>query len=102
MKRLGQEWAGTSIRHGTLREDDLIPAFEEVLDTAGVEYERPPAVDKLLLGQSLTDDEQEEVGYYLNETLFGLLDGIAPEGTNFGAHEADGSDFGFWKTEEAE
>ena len=100
MPKLGKEWTGNSVSRGTLREQDLIPAFEEVLDTAGVEYDRPVSVDKLLLGQALTDDEQEEVGFYLNETLFDLLDGIAPEGTYFGTHEGDGSLFGFWEVEE--
>jgi hypothetical protein len=99
MKRLGTDWIGTSISHGTLREEDLISAFEEVLDTAGIEYDRPTAVDKLLLGQPLTNDEQEEVGFYANETLFDLLNKIAPEGTSFGAHPGDGSDFGFWEVE---
>jgi hypothetical protein len=99
MAQLGKEWIG-SIISATLREQDLIPAFERVLDIAGVEYDRPAAVDNLLLGQSLTDNDQEEVSYYLNETLIDLLDEIAPEGTYFGAHPGDGSDFGFWEREE--
>jgi hypothetical protein len=99
MAQLGKEWIGSSVSHGSLREQDLIPAFEGVLDTAGVEYERPAAVDKLLLDQALTDDEQQEVSCYLNETLFDLIDGIAPAGTYFSSHPGDGSDFGFWETE---
>jgi len=97
--QLGKEWIGESVSHGTLREQDLIPAFEGVLDAAGVEYDRPQAVDKLLESQPLTDEEMEEIGFYLNETLFDLLNGIAPEGTCFGSHEGDGSDFGFWEIE---
>lgn len=100
MAQLGKDWIGSSVSHATLREEDLIPAFESVLDSAGVEYDRPTAVEKLLLDQPLTDDEQEEVGLYLNETLFDLLDGIAPEGTYFGAHPGDGADFGFWECED--
>jgi hypothetical protein len=100
MKRLGNEWIGSSVSHATLREADLIPAFEGMLDIAGVEYVRPPSVAKLLLDQPLTDDEHEEIGYYLNETLFDLLNDIAPEGTSFGSHPGDGSDFGFWESEE--
>ncbi len=101
MAQLGKEWTG-SIISATLREQDLIPAFEGVLDIAGVEYHRPPSVDKLLLGQSLADDEMEEVGFYLNETLFDLLDEIAPKGTYFGSHPGDGADFGFWESDEDE
>jgi len=99
MTQLSKEWTGRSVSYATLREEDLIPAFERVLDVAGVEYERPALVDKLLLGQPLADSEWEEVGYYVNETLFDLLDGIAPEGTSFGAHPGNGSDFGFWEAE---
>ena len=99
MNRLDKDWMGRSVSSATLREVDLIPAFEEVLDAAGVEYDRPASVDKLLLSQSLTDDESEEVGFYLNEELFDLLNDIAPEGTYFGAHPGDGADFGFWELE---
>jgi hypothetical protein len=100
MAQLWKEWRGSVIA-ATLRGQDLIPAFEGVLDIAGVEYERPQSVDKLLLGQPLTDNEQEEVSYYLNETLIDLLNEIAPEGTYFGSHPGDGSDFGFWESEDA-
>src|SRR5271155_3178057 len=98
MAQLGKDWHG-SIISATLREQDLIPAFEGVLDSAGVEYERPASVDKLLLGQFLTDEEMGETAFYLNETLFDLLNDIAPEGTVFGSHPGDGADFGFWETE---
>src|ERR1700677_4439518 len=98
MSQLGTDWNG-SIISATLREQDLIPAFEGVLDIAGVEYDRPASVDKLLLDQALTDDEMEEVGFYLNETMFDLLNEIAPEGTYFGSHPGDGADFGFWEDE---
>ena len=101
MSQLGTDWIG-SVISATLREQDLIPAFEGVLDIAGEEYDRPPAVDNLLSEQPLTDDEMEEVGFYLNETLFDLLNEIAPEGTFFGSHPGDGADFGFWESEEDE
>ena len=101
MSQLGTEWIG-SVISATLREHDLIPAFEGVLDIAGVEYDRPPSVDKLLLEQSLTDDETEEVSFYVNETLFDLLNDIAPAGTQFGSHPGDGADFGFWEIGENE
>jgi hypothetical protein len=99
VSQLGTDWIG-SVISATLREQDLIPAFEGVLDIADVEYDRPASVDKLLLSQALTDEEMEEVGFYLNETLFDLLNEIAPEGTFFGSHPGDGTDFGFWENEE--
>ena len=101
MAKLGKEWTGSSVSHGTLREQDLIPVFEEVLDVARVEYDRPASVDKLLLGQPLNEEEMEEVSFYVNETLFDLLDGIAPEGTYFGADPGDGSDFGYWEEDDS-
>jgi hypothetical protein len=101
VSQLGTEWTG-SVISATLREQDLIPAFEGVLDIAGVEYDRPASVDKLLLGQPLSDEEMGDVGFYLNETLFDLLNGIAPKGTYFGSHPGDGADFGFWEQEDEE
>jgi hypothetical protein len=84
-----------------MREEDLIPTFEDVLRQAGVEpTDRPPAVDKLLEGGELTDDEREEVLWYLNEELFEALNDIAPEGTTFGAHPGDGADYGYWEDED--
>lgn len=100
MKRLTDDWVNVTVSHGTLREADLIPAFEELLESAGVAYDRPACVDRLLNGDHLSTSEWEEASYYLNEGLFDLLNEIAPEGTYFGAHPGDGSDFGFWQCEE--
>ena len=94
MAQLDTNWNG-SVISATLREQDLIPAFEGVLDIAGVEYDRPASVDKLLLGQSLTDEETEEVAFYLNETLFDLLNEIYARRNLLRADPGDGSDFGF-------
>src|ERR1700722_20706954 len=99
MAQLDKTWNG-SIISATLREQDLIPVFEAVLDTAGVAYDRPASVDKLLLGQPLTDNEQEEAAYYLNETLFDQLDEIAPEGTYIGSPPGGGGGLAFLGSEE--
>jgi hypothetical protein len=99
MARLDQDWIG-SVSSGTLREQDLIPAFEAVLDIAAVQYDRPVSADKLLRGWKLTGNDWEEVGFYLNEILFDLLNDVAPEGSYFGAHPGDGADFGFWEQED--
>ena len=102
MSKLDQTWANVSVSTATLREEDLIPAFEQVLDSAGVSFDRPASADKLLAGKALLDEEWEDVAYYLNETLFDLLNEIAPEGTYFGSHPGDGADFGFWSFDEEE
>lgn len=99
--QLSNEWVNQSVSHGTMREEDLIPAFEHVLHHAGEELpERPAAVEKLLAGGELTDKEQETVSYYVNEGLFDALSRIAPDGYYFGAHPGDGCDYGFWAAEE--
>jgi hypothetical protein len=98
-QRLGSEWVG-SISSGTMREEHLIPVFEDALDHAGVAYERPEAVDRLMDGAELDDADWDAVSWYVNEELWGLLDDVAPEGTSFGAHEGDGADYGFWAYED--
>lgn len=100
-----------TIIHGTLRPEDLIPAFLDALqerDKAEADKLRDryseviAAVDRGELdhldrqGHSL----MEQVDWLLNEDLYYALNDLAPEGTRFGAHEGDGSDFGFWPIEE--
>lgn len=100
MGKLTDDWVNVSISHGTLRDVDLIPVFEEILESAGAGFDRPASVDRLLAGEELTESDWDEVSWYLNEDLFDLLNEIAPDGTYFGAHPGDGADFGFWQFEE--
>jgi len=92
--------ADQSVTHGTLRAEDLVEAFTE-------EYERlggRPHNIKLFRSHLLLEegeDREDELSYDL-EDLYELLNELAPEGTSFGAHEGDGSDFGFWTYEEME
>ena len=91
-----------SISTGTMRPADLVPAFLAELtkhdrDTAdSYRAEIPPAAledDRAAFWD--TDDAAE-----ILESLFDALDSAAPEGCYFGAHPGNGSDYGFWMTDE--
>jgi hypothetical protein len=88
-----------SVIHGTLRPQDLVPAFLDYLREHGVEMNG--------LGLPLPDDDHdwwqsEECSWLLHETLFYAMDDLAPVGHYFGAHPGDGSDFGYWPDAEEE
>ncbi len=117
-----------SVSHGTLIPQDLAHAFAECLvqliaarttsgdpipelDTAerqsraGALIEILAALDIAsalnLNGKALAEFESWlELEYAeLAEGMHDFLDEIAPAGIRFGAHEGDGSDFGFWDAE---
>tara|TARA_R110000751_G_scaffold28003_3_gene73460 strand:+ start:996 stop:1316 length:321 start_codon:yes stop_codon:yes gene_type:complete len=100
-----------TISHGTMRLPDVIPCFLAALwsidpqrhdaliaaqpSGTRARMQRPHILDSDPWWRS--DDADE-----LLVDLFDALDGVAPEGTYFGAHEGDGSDYGFWPIEEEE
>ena len=90
--------ADQTVIHGTLRAEDLVSAFTDEYERLGG---RPSNVElfrsHLLLEEG--ESREDELHYDL-EDLYELLNDLAPEGTSFGAHEGDGSDFGFWTHEE--
>ena len=95
---------GTVI-HATLRPQDIIPAFMNVLtecDPAAafrLRQENPALKGALHSAAAGIPDpwwESEEASMLLNEDLFDAMQAIAPEGYTFGSHPGDGSDFGFW------
>lgn len=82
------EHLDVSISHGTLKAEDLIESFMILLE----EYDPMFAEEANTVRKQWNDDDM-----FLNEYLFEALENMAPEGYYFGAHEGDGSDFGFWK-----
>jgi hypothetical protein len=82
-----------------MRNEDLIPAFATALHRlVNANGHNMPAV----LGEVLDLNEQyesEEADRILSD-LFDALNFYAPKGHYFGAHEGDGSDYGFWAIED--
>lgn len=88
-----------SVLTGTMREEDLIPAFMDVL------REYVPKVAKTIEQENKdvfawledTDQDQPEfLSEFLNETLWDALNDLCPPYVYFGASEGDGCDYGFW------
>lgn len=97
-----KEIIGT-VSHGTMRPQDLIPCFLDVLSDVW-----PEAYDGYMVAafspipayvQDEGDDSEwwaSDDASYLLESLFDQLDEASPDGFYFGAHPGDGSDYGFW------
>lgn len=86
-----------SVSSGTMREEDLIPAFMDCLE----HFDKPHADS--LRGELVEieaiqneDEKMEQMGYFLNESLFDKLNEFAPPYFYFGSHPGDGADYGFW------
>jgi hypothetical protein len=94
--------AGT-VSHGTLRTGDLIGAFASELSRHTIYTNAPLIVEaNLWLDREASDMAAyyEDAGPELVNALIDALNDIAPEGMYFGAHEGDGSDFGFWHVDD--
>ena len=91
---------GTLI-HGTLRNEDLIPAFTQEL--AHLSDGQHPLIDEINqfewysedIRLDISEDQQEYASELVND-LMDALNEYAPAHTYFGAIDGDGSDFGFW------
>jgi hypothetical protein len=103
-----------SVSHGTMRDEDLLDTFADVL--------RPLAIRAGNEAHGELCDEADRIWEVLNETrhasaeeienapeeaadvvqeLFDALGKYAPTYCQFGAHEGDGSDYGFWPDDDA-
>ena len=87
-----------TVSHGTLRAEDLIPAFIAALPDDG-----NTAALRAEAAQFTAADYESGIAVdFLHEVLFDALDAHAPDGCYFGAHPGDGSDFGYWPVEDDE
>lgn len=96
-----------SVSSGSLRNSDLIPAFEHALSIVA-----PAAYAQCLMapfdqvpGDARFDQndpwwESEDADIWCQQ-LADTLEEYAPEGHYFGPHWGDGADFGFWPEEES-
>lgn len=91
-----------TVSHATMRAEDLLPKFAYLLEKYGMKRGalKAYAAARLLKQKPDDMDVQELVSMVLNEEIWDAMQEIAPEGYYFGAHEGDGSDYGFWLAEE--
>lgn len=89
----------SSVSHGTMRCQDLIPVFMDIIK------ETPEYVQLMHLVPSYAYEDKDsewwdsEDATNLLESLFNTLNSYAPEDYYFGSHPGDGSDYGYWETE---
>jgi hypothetical protein len=79
-----------SVISGTMRAEDLIPAF---LDTL---REIDPEAAHKIEREDAAWEEDYEAACWMMESLTDALEGHSPPFCYFGAHPGDGSDYGFW------
>jgi len=94
--------AGDVISEGTLRIEDLLPAFvlaARELDTEGSHARWLDGIEQCFEDEGYFESELAESDF---EELFRFLEEHAPEGMYFGVHPGDGACFGFWSLEEEE
>ena len=100
---LGDEWAGQTVSEGTLKTDDLLDAFSEVL-VGHIGKRRMPEerlvsrAQKLAARMRLGKAKPHELAEAEDvlSALFLCLAGIAPLGCYFGSMDGDGACYGFW------
>jgi hypothetical protein len=89
---------GTVI-HGTLRPEDLIEAFTRELQWVS-RNDRETHESEILARCDAADGIPEDDWPEIVNELIDALDARAPKDCYFGAHEGDGSDFGYWPIED--
>lgn len=97
-----------TVSHGTMRPEDLIPAFLNVAEAHRLSRANRAQVREIRSRVNQTETTATRPAYDYNteeadedtDALFDILDTIAPAGHYFGAHPGDGCDYGFWQNEE--
>lgn len=106
-----------TVSAGTMRPEDLIPAFLSALDSAIERATFEDGADAVDHGAAIgvLQDRLAEIERHLDlasdyfeseaatedlDWLFETLDELAPAGYRFGSLEGDGCDYGYWETDE--
>jgi hypothetical protein len=85
-----------SVSHGTLKGEDLLPVFADELKKFEPDHELVKEAYELMAGWGDNDNEEmDEIDELVNDIQDAIGEFAAPF-TYFGAHEGDGSDFGWW------
>lgn len=91
-----------TVSHGTLRTEDLLESFAATLESliqanaphwCGNQTKRDNLLQLVWDAREAETNPEPEA---LVDELIEALNYFAPEGHYFGAHEGDGSDFGYW------
>jgi len=95
-----------TISCGTMRNEDLIPAFLNELEHLAKLNNNKCHLTLVNEIQNRIDTmedyyDSEDADYDLNEDLFNALDGYAMPYCYFGSHPGDGADYGFWISDDA-
>ena len=83
-----------SVSTGTLRNEDLLPAFADVLADLGDDSASRVLAE--IEAIETADNWNGETACWLLEEIIEVLQDYAPEFAYFGAIDGDGADFGFW------
>lgn len=92
-----------SVSEATMRAEDLIPSFVSELRWLGHRSKELTRIEKRIARLSESDPYwQDEIAQWDIERLENMLQEHALPYMYFGAHPGDGSDYGFWLSEEFE
>ena len=83
---------GESISHGTMRTQDLLPAFLDVIRDTPEYVQVMNAIPAHAMEDKEADWWNSDDAAGLLESLFDTLDSYSPEGYYFGAHLGEGSE----------